>query len=114
MIKSAAIVKAKTLAPWKELRLQKRKLKKANAAERKAIKQIRPSPIGAQMIEVLEVTDVVEQIEVDETVDDSPPTREEMLQQAEAIGMKVDKRWSDATLLKHIEESAWATQNDNS
>jgi hypothetical protein len=36
------------------------------------------------------------------------------LQQAEVIGLKVDKRWSDATLLKHIEELAWATQNDNS
>ena len=111
MIKSAAIVKTKTLAPWKELRLQKRKLKKANAAERKAIKQIRPSPINSQ-IEVPEVIDVVEQI--DEADLGTPPTREEMLQQAEAIGMKVDKRWSDATLLKHIEESAWATQNDNS
>ena len=110
MIKSAAIVKTKTLAPWKELRLQKRKLKKANAAERKAIKQIRPSPIASQ-IEVPEVIDVVEQI--DEADIDSPPTREEMLQQAEAIGMKVDKRWSDATLLKHIEELEWATQNDN-
>ena len=101
MIKSAAIVKTKTLAPWRELRLQKRKLKKSQAAERKATKQIRPSPIGSQVIDVPEVED------------DSPPSREEMLQQAEAIGMKVDKRWSDATLLKHIEESAWATQNDN-
>ena len=109
MIKSAAIVKTKTLAPWRELRLQKRKLKKSQAAERKAIKQIRPSPIGAQVIEMPD-----EQIEVVEADIDSPPTREEMLQQAEAIGMKVDKRWSDATLLKHIEESAWATQNDNS
>ena len=108
MIKSAAIVKTKTLAPWRELRLQKRKLKKSQAAERKAIKQIRPSPISSQ----IEMPD--EQIEVVEADLDSPPTREEMLQQAEAIGMKVDKRWSDATLLKHIEESAWATQNDNS
>jgi hypothetical protein len=112
MIKSAAIVKTKTLAPWRELRLQKRKLKKANAAERKAIKQFRPSPIGSQVIEVPD--EPIEALEVVETVDDSPPTREEMLQQAESIGMKVDKRWSDATLLKHIEESAWATQNDNS
>ena len=112
MIKSAAIVKTKTLAPWKELRLQKRKLKKANAVERKAIKQIRPSPIGKQVIEVAEVT-MPEIVEIPE-VDESPVTREEMLQQAEAIGLKVDKRWSDATLLKHIEESAWATQNDNS
>lgn len=111
MIKSAAIVKTKTLAPWRELRLQKRKLKKSQAAERKAIKQIRPSPISSQ---VIDVPDVVEMLEVVEADLDSPPTREEMLQQAEAIGMKVDKRWSDATLLKHIEESAWATQNDNS
>ena len=107
MIKSAAIVKTKTLAPWRELRLQKRKLRKSQAAERKATKQIRPSPINSQVIEVLD------ELVVD-TVDDSAPTREEMLQQAEAIGMKVDKRWSDATLLKHIEELEWATQNNNS
>ena len=107
MIKSAAIVKTKTLAPWRELRLQKRKLKKSQAAERKATKQIRPSPINSQVIKVLDEL-------VLETVDDSAPTREEMLQQADAIGMKVDKRWSDATLLKHIEELEWATQNNNS
>jgi len=102
MIKSAAIVKTKVLAPWKELRLQKRKLKKAQAVERKATKHIRPSPIGTLIL-------------LDEPlVEDSPATREEMLQQAELIGLKVDKRWSDATLLKHIEELAWATQNDNS
>ena len=111
MIKSAAIIKTKVLAPWKELRLQKRKLKKAQTAERKATKQIRPSPIGKR--EVVVVSEVV--VEVFEIpADESPATREEMLQQAEAIGMKVDKRWSDATLLKHIEELEWATQNDNS
>ena len=103
MIKSAAIVKTKTLAPWRELRLQKRKLKKSQAAERKATKEIRPSAIGRRVVEVFEIP-----------VEDSAPTREEMLQQAETIGLKVDKRWSDATLLKHIEELAWATQNDNS
>jgi hypothetical protein len=115
MIKSAAIIKTKALAPWKELRLQKRKLKKSQAAERKATKQMRPSPIGKRIVEVAEVVmpEVIETPEVVET-EDTPPTREEMLQQAEAIGLKVDKRWSDATLLKHIEESAWATQNDNS
>jgi hypothetical protein len=105
MIKSAAIVKTKALAPWRELRLQKRKLKKAQAIERKAIKQVRPSPIGRQFVEVHEIKTSVEE---------GPATREEMLQQAEAIGLKIDKRWSDATLLKHIEEAAWATQNDNS
>ena len=115
MIKSAAIIKTKALAPWKELRLQKRKLKKSQAAERKATKQVCPSPIGKRIVEVAEVVmlEVIETPEVVET-EDTPPTREEMLQQAEAIGLKVDKRWSDATLLKHIEESAWATQNDNS
>ena len=110
MIKSAAIVKTKALAPWKELRLQKRKLKKAQTAERKATKQMRPSPIGRRIVEAPEV--VIPEV-IETLVDDSPATREEMLQQAETIGLKVDKRWSDATLLKHIEESAWATQNDN-
>ena len=118
MIKSAAIVKTKTLAPWRELRLQKRKLKKSQAAERKATKQVCPSPIGKRMPEVIEAPEVVEIPEVMETeqtsVEDTAPTREEMLQQAELMGLKVDKRWSDATLLKHIEESAWAIQNDNS
>ena len=111
MIKSAAIIKTKALAPWKELRLQKRKLKKSQAVERKATKQIRPSPIGRREVVVVS-KEVVEVFEI--PVDESPATREEMLQQAEAIGLKVDKRWSDATLLKHIEELQWATPNDNS
>lgn len=34
--------------------------------------------------------------------DDAPPTRAEMLQQAEILGIKPDKRWSDATLLAKI------------
>jgi hypothetical protein len=105
MIKSAAIVKVKTLAPWKEVRLQKRKLKKAQMVERKATKQVHPSPIGRMIInpEIVEIP-----------VEDSAPTREEMLQQADAIGLKVDKRWSDATLLKQIEEASCLTPNDNS
>jgi hypothetical protein len=112
MIKSAAIVKTKTLSPWKELRLQKRKLKKSQAAERKATKQVCPSPIGKRVAPI-ETPEIVE-IPVEETsVEETAPTREEMLQQAELMGLKVDKRWSDATLLKHIEESAWATQNDS-
>ena len=113
MIKSAAIVKTKTLSPWKELRLQKRKLKKSQAAERKATKQVCPSPIGKRMPAVIETPEVIETPIEETSVEDTPPTREEMLQQAELMGLKVDKRWSDATLLKHIEESAWATQNDS-
>jgi hypothetical protein len=102
MIKSAAIIKTKALAPWKELRLEKRRLKKAQTIERKAIKQVCPTPIGRR------------EPKVEAPVDNGPATRNEMLQQAEVMGLKVDKRWSDATLLKHIEESAWATKNDNS
>jgi hypothetical protein len=97
MIKSAAIVKTKALAPWKELRLQKRKLKKSQAVERKATKQVRPSPIGRR-VRVEVVPEIIETPEVIEPPqDDSPPTRAEMLQQAEAI-----------------EELQWATPNDNS
>jgi hypothetical protein len=79
--------------------------------ERKATKQVHPSPIGKR--EVMVVSKAVVEV-FDIPVADSAPTREEMLQQADTIGLKVDKRWSDATLLKHIEELAWATQNDNS
>lgn len=104
MIQSAAIIKIKALAPWRELRLQKRKLKKAQAIDRKATKKFFPSPIS-----IIELP-----VEFIEVVDQSPPTREEMLQQAETIGLKVDKRWSDATLMKHIEEPQWATQNGSS
>jgi hypothetical protein len=112
MIKSAAIVKTKTLSPWKELRLQKRKLKKSQTAERKANKQVHPSPIGKRVAPI-ETTEVIETPIEETSAEDTAPTREEMLQQAELMGLKVDKRWSDATLLKHIEESAWATQNDS-
>ena len=114
MIKSAAILKTKTLSAGKELRLQKRKLKKAQTVERRAIKQVRPSPIGQQIVKVLDVVEPIESLEVVETAEDSPPTRQEMRQQSAVLGLKVDKRWSDATLLKQIEDSAWVTQNDNS
>jgi hypothetical protein len=107
MIKSAAIVKNKTLAPWRELRLQKRKLKKAQAIERKQMKQIRPSPIGT--------VQVVEDIEV---VENDKPTRDEMLEQAVKISLKVDKRWSDETLLNRInqamEAESWDTASASS
>jgi hypothetical protein len=105
MIKSAAIIKEKTLAPWRELRIQKRKLKKAQATERKLTKVCYPSPIGA-------VVQQVEIVEVDE------PTRDEMLEQAAKIGLKVDKRWSDETLLNRInqamEAASWDTASASS
>jgi len=33
------------------------------------------------------------------------PTREEMLQQADKIGLKIDRRWSDAKLIDKINEA---------
>ena len=105
MIKSAAIIKPVALAPWRELRLQKRKLKKAQAIERKAIKVYFPSPMNA----------LVQQDE--SMVEAVPPTRAEMEEQAAKIGLKADKRWSDATLLKRINEAmeaTWDTANANS
>jgi hypothetical protein len=95
-MKSAAIIKTKTLAPWRELRLQKRKHKKAQALERKAMKVYYPSPMGTGL--AIQVTD--------------EPTRDEMLEQADKIGLKVDKRWSTATLLNKINEAMkWDTAN---
>ena len=38
--------------------------------------------------------------------DNKPPTREEMLQQAEKVGLKVDKRWSNETLLAAVNEAS--------
>jgi hypothetical protein len=108
MIKSAAIIKNKTLAPWRELRLQKRKLKKEQAIDRKLNKVYYPSPIGS--VQVVEVSEVV-----DET---AKPTRDEMLEQADKISLKVDKRWSDETLLNRInqamEAESWDTASASS
>jgi len=104
MIRSAAIVKTRTLAPWKELRLQKRKLKKTQAAERKATKRVHPSPINMRVPKVEPPVIVA---------DESPATRDEMLQRADVIGLKVDKRWSDSTMLKRIEGHVCLTQKDN-
>jgi hypothetical protein len=114
MIKSAAIIKNKTLAPWRELRLQKRKLKKEQAIERKQMKQIRPSPIGT-----VQFVEVPEFVEVSEVVDEiAKPTRDEMLEQADKISLKVDKRWSDETLLNRInqamEAESWDTASASS
>ena len=91
MIKSAAIIKDKALAPWKELRLQKKRTKKQATLERRATKVHRPSPIGY----IKEVPD----IELNEL------TRDEMLQQSDKIGLVVNKHWSNATLLKHINDA---------
>jgi hypothetical protein len=103
MIKSAAIIKEKNLAPWREMRIQKRKLKKEQAIERRLTKVCYPSPIVVQHVEIVEVGE---------------PTRDEMLEQAAKIGLKVDKRWSDETLLNRInqamEAESWDTASASS
>jgi len=82
--------------------MQKRKHKKAQALERKAMKVYYPSPMGA-----------VQQVEIV-----GEPTRDEMLEQAAKIGLKVDKRWSDETLLNRInqamEAASWDTASASS
>jgi len=93
MIKSAAIVKTKALAPWRELRLQKRKLKKAQAIERKAIKQVRPSPIGTLII-----------APQDPSQDSAPPTRAELEAKANDMGIKFSDRTKDEKLLQLIQD----------
>ncbi len=95
MIRSAAIIKDKALSPAKELRLQKKRLKKQETIVRRATKVHRPSPIGY----VKEVINEIPDIELNEL------TREEMLQQSDKIGLIVNKHWSNATLLKHINEA---------
>jgi hypothetical protein len=86
MIKSAAIIKEKTLSAWEELRLQKSKARKTAALERKAIKQYFPSPINA----------VVQ--------DDAPPTREELEAKAAELGIKFDGRTGDKKLGQLIQD----------
>jgi len=91
MIKSAAIIKDKTLPHWKDLRLQKTKAKKTAALERKAIKQYFPSPINA--IEVQAAPQ-----------DDAPPTREELEAKATELGIKFDGRTKDKKLGQLIQD----------
>lgn len=87
MIRSAAIVKTKNPLSWKEIRLQKLKLKKAETLERKATKQIRPSPINKRIQENL------------------PPSRSELEIKATELKLKFDGRTTDKKLFKMIEES---------
>jgi hypothetical protein len=41
-----------------------------------------------------------------ETYDSADATKEEMIQKAESLGIKVDKRWSNETLLDKIKQQA--------
>jgi hypothetical protein len=48
---------------------------------------------------------------VAEPADDAPPTRAEMLEQAAKLNLRVDRRWSDETLLAKI-NAAMAADDD--
>ena len=88
MIRSAAIIKTQT--SLEKLRLQKRKLKKAKEIERKATREIRPSPIKKRV-----------RIEI---ADNAPPTRAELETKAKELGIKFDGRTKDKKLGQLIEE----------
>ena len=55
--------------------------------------------------DVIPVAEPAEPEPVAVPADDAPPNREEMLQQAQILGIKADKRWSDATLMAKINEA---------
>jgi len=55
--------------------------------------------------DVIPATEPAEPEPVAVPADDAPPNREEMLQQAQILGIKADKRWSDATLMAKINEA---------
>jgi hypothetical protein len=55
--------------------------------------------------DVIPATEPAEPEPVAVPADDAPPNREEMLQQAQILGIKADKRWSDATLLAKINDA---------
>ena len=57
------------------------------------------------------VGEVVESVAADAD-DNAPPTREEMLAQAALLGLKVDKRWSDETLLAKINAAMASAADD--
>ena len=87
MIKSAAIKKVKALPAWKEQRADKKRAKKAEAEARKKVRKYHPSPINAEI----------------EPIDDSAPTREELVAKAEELGLEFRKNISETKLLSLIE-----------
>lgn len=84
----AANVRVKPKADW-------RLLKKAKASERKERKL-------AKRAKKLPAPQVVAEPEVN---DNAPVTRAELEQKAAELNLKVDRRWSDATLMARIEET---------
>lgn len=54
---------------------------------------------------VIEFIEPKEVLDSPKEVSNSAPTREEMLQQADKIGLKIDRRWRDAKLIEKINEA---------
>lgn len=57
-----------------------------------------PAPPAPEPVAEAVVGEVVDPV----PVDNAPPTRDEMVAQAALLGLKVDKRWSDETLLAKV------------
>jgi hypothetical protein len=54
---------------------------------------------------VIEFIEPKEVLDSAKEVSSSAPTRDEMIQQADKIGLKIDRRWSDARLVEKINEA---------
>lgn len=54
---------------------------------------------------VIEFIEPKESLDSAKEVSSSAPTRDEMIQQADKIGLKIDRRWSDARLVEKINEA---------
>lgn len=79
----AANVRAKPKAAWRLVKTLKSK-------QRKAVKEAKRAP----------APEVAPAVEVE---DNAPVTRSEMEQKAAELSIKIDRRWSDATLMARIE-----------
>ena len=79
----AANVRAKPKAAWRLVKTLKSK-------QRKAVKEAKRAP----------APEVAPAVEVE---DNAPVTRSEMEQKAAELSIKIDRRWSDATLMARID-----------
>jgi hypothetical protein len=91
MIKSAAIIKDKSMDSGKDLTMQKKNIKIQQAKERKANKICFPSPIDASVINV-------------QPQDDAVPTRAELETKAKELGIRFDGRTNDKKLGQLIQD----------
>ncbi len=61
---------------------------------------------GKTLVEaVIRFIELKESLDSAKEVSSFAPTREEMIQQADKIGLKIDRRWNDAKLIEKINEA---------